>query len=119
MLLLVVGIALVLVGFVQLVTGALHVAQSPTPEVTGFFETFVGVMVLLVIGGLLAGVGGWLLHLGWIFLLVKSVKGATRTGNTAREREAMRASDIRVRCRGCGRLNPEDARFCLSCGQAV
>ena len=75
------------------------------------------VMILFVVGGILAGAGGWLVRLWWIFLLVGAVSGSA--GSTVRDREEMRAGDVRVRCRNCGRLNPEYAKFCMSCSQPV
>ena len=117
--LLIVGIVTILVGFLDLISGTVGSATSSTWSVTMFFRSFVGAMILFVIGGVLAGVGGWLVRLWWIFLLVGAVTGAGSGGNTVREREAMRESEVRVRCRACGRLNPEEVKFCLSCGKAV
>jgi len=51
--------------------------------------------------------------------LVGAVAGVGNEANTVRGRDAMRGPDVRVRCRACDRLNPEEARFCLSCGQAI
>src|SRR5438046_5270537 len=46
----------------------------------GIFSTMMGAVILFVIGGVLAGVGGWLMRLWWIFLLVGAVTGSV--GNT-------------------------------------
>jgi len=115
----IVGILIVLFGFFNLLSGTVGAAVGSSFSVTTFFQSFLGAMMLFVIGGVLAGVGGWLLRLWWIFLLVGAVAGVGSGGNTVRERELMRGPDVRVRCRVCGRLNPEDAKFCLSCGQSV
>lgn len=117
--LLILGIVIVLVGFSNLLLGTVGTATSSSFSISTFFQSFVGAMILFVIGGVLAGVGGWLVRLWWIFLLVGVVTGSGNAGNTVREREAMRGPDVRVRCRACDRLNPEEARFCLSCGQAI
>ncbi|MEK6986875.1 MAG: zinc ribbon domain-containing protein [Candidatus Thermoplasmatota archaeon] len=117
--LLIIGIVIILLGFFDFISGTVGAATSSSFSVTTFFQSFVGSMILFVVGGVLAGVGGWLVRLWWLFLLVGVVTGAGSTGNTVREREAMRGPDVRVRCRVCGRLNPEEAKFCLSCGQAV
>ena len=60
------------------------------------------------------------LPFGWgavTVLLVGVVAGTA--GNTARDREAGRTSEVRVRCQSCGRLNPEFVKFCMSCGKPV
>jgi len=57
------------------------------------------------------------MRLWWIFLLVGAVTGSV--GNTARDREAVRTSEIRVRCQNCGRLNPEFVKFCMSCNKPI
>lgn len=35
------------------------------------------------------------------------------------EPEKIRESEIKVRCRGCGALNDEDAKYCKSCGDKL
>jgi hypothetical protein len=112
------GILLILVGFLGFLTGTIGAATSSSFSVTAFFESFIGAIMLFVIGGVLAGIGGWLIRLWWIFLLVGVVTGVG-SANTARERESVRASEIRVRCHNCGRLNPEFVRFCMDCRQPV
>lgn len=114
----IIGIVLILYGFMGFITGTIGNAVSDNFSIGSFFSSFFGAMILFVIGGVLAGVGGWLVRLWWIFLLVGAVSGSG-SADTVRGREEMHAGDVRVRCRSCGRLNPEEARFCLSCGQAV
>ncbi|HKW43343.1 MAG TPA: hypothetical protein VJP06_04065, partial [Thermoplasmata archaeon] len=99
------------------ITGTIGAAMSGSLGVLSIFGTLFGLMILVVIGGVLAGVGGWLVRLWWIFLLVGVVSGAG-SANTARER-AERTSDVRVRCMSCERLNPEFVRFCMSCGKPI
>jgi len=114
----IIGIVMILYGFISFISGTVTSATSDSFSIGSFFSSFLGMMILMVIGAMFAGVGGWLVRLWWIFLLVGAVAGGG-AADTVRGREAMRAGDIRVRCRACGRLNPEEARFCLSCGQAV
>src|SRR5688572_32710800 len=120
---LLVGAAFTIVGILMIVyacfgflSGTVGAALSGGGAL-GILNTLAGTIVLLVIGGVLAGIGGWLVRLWWIFLLVGVVAG--NTANTAQGREAARTSEVRVRCRSCGRLNPEFVRFCMSCGQSV
>jgi hypothetical protein len=116
-LLMIVGIVMILWGMFSFITGTIGAAMSDSFSIGGFFSSFFGAMILFVIGGILAGAGGWLVRLWWIFLLVGAVSGSA--GSTVRDREEMRAGDVRVRCRNCGRLNPEYAKFCMSCSQPV
>src|SRR5437879_2973303 len=94
--LLIIGILLILYGFLNFLTGTIGQAMSSSFSVTALFQSFFGAIMLFVIGGVLAGIGGWLIRLWWIFLLVGGVTGAVNVVNTARER-ADRESD------GCGR----------------
>jgi len=114
---LIVGILLILYAFFNFITGTLSAATGSSNVAFGILQTIFGAIVLFVIGGVLAGIGGWLIRLWWIFLLVGVVAGTA--GNTAREREAARTSEVRVRCQNCGRLNPEFVKFCMSCGKLV
>jgi hypothetical protein len=114
---LIVGILLVLYAFFNLITGTLSAATGSSNVALGIFQTIFGTVVLMVIGGVLAGIGGWLARLWWIFLLVGVVAGSS--GNTVREREAERTSEVRVRCQSCGRLNPEWVKFCMSCSKPM
>ena len=112
------GILLIVGGMYLFFSGTISQALSDSFSVVAFFNSFFGAITLFVIGGVLAGVGGWLVRLWWIFLLVGAVVGGSGA-DTVRARDEMRVGDVRVRCRACGRLNPEEARFCLSCGQTV
>jgi len=113
----IVGIVIILYAFFGFLLGTIGAATSSSFSVMSFFQSFFGAIILFVIGGVLAGIGGWLVRLWWIFLLVGAVTG--NAANTAQGREAARTSDIRVRCQGCGRLNPEFVKFCMSCGKPV
>ncbi|HEY4705531.1 MAG TPA: zinc ribbon domain-containing protein [Thermoplasmata archaeon] len=118
-LLTIIGIVMILYGMIQFFTGTIGAAVSDSFSIGSFFSSFFGAIILFVIGGVLAGVGGWLIRLWWIFLIIGAVAGTGGGADTVRGREEIRAGDVRVRCRACGRLNPEEAHFCLSCGQAV
>src|SRR6266704_1482373 len=114
----IVGIVIILYAFFGFLMGTIGAATSSSFSVMSFFQSFLGAILLFVIGGVLAGIGGWMIRLWWIFLLVGVVTGAGNVGNTARER-AERSSDVRVRCRNCGRLNPEFVQFCMACQKPV
>jgi len=113
----IVGIVIILYAFFGFLLGTIGAATSSSFSVMSFFQSFFGAIILFVIGGVLAGIGGWLVRLWWIFLLVGAVTGSA--ANTAQAREVARTSEIRVRCQGCGRLNPEFVKFCMSCGKPV
>jgi hypothetical protein len=113
----IVGIVIILYAFFGFLLGTIRAATSSSFSVMSFFQSFFGAIILFVIGGVLAGIGGWLVRLWWIFLLVGAVTGST--ANTAQGREAARTSEVRVRCQSCGRLNPEFVKFCMACGKPV
>ena len=112
----IIGIVIIIYAAFGFITGTIGAALGGG-GVLGIFSSMMGAIILFVIGGVLAGVGGWLMRLWWIFLLVGAVTGSV--GNTARDREAVRTSEIRVRCQNCGRLNPEFVRFCMSCNKPI
>ena len=113
----IVGILIILYAFFGFILGTIGAATSSSFSVMSFFQSFFGAIILFVIGGVLAGIGGWLVRLWWIFLLLGAVTGSA--ANTAQGREAARTSEVRVRCQSCGRLNPEFVKFCMSCGKPV
>ena len=113
----IVGIVIILYAFFGFLLSTIGAATSSSFSVMSFFQSFFGAVILFVIGGVLAGIGGWLVRLWWIFLLVGAVTGSA--ANTAQGREAARTSEVRVRCQSCGRLNPEFVKFCMSCGKPV
>ncbi len=119
--LLIAGILIILYGMINFFTSVIGNATSSNFSITGFFSGFFGAIMLFVIGGVLAGVGGWMVRLWWLFLLFGAVAGTGASADTVRGREEMSAAsgNVKVRCRACGRLNPEEAKFCISCGQPV
>ncbi|MCI4372005.1 MAG: hypothetical protein L3J78_05085 [Thermoplasmata archaeon] len=111
-----VGVVLILYAFLGFITGTIGAALG-SGGVLGILNSIFGAVILFVIGGMLAGIGGWLIRLWWIFLLVGVVTGAG-SANTAQSRAAQ-TSDVRVRCRSCGRLNPEFVQFCMACRNPI
>ncbi len=118
--LLVAGILIILYGMFSFFTGFLNNALSTDFSITNFFGGFFGAIMLFVLGGVLAGVGGWMVRLWWLFLLFGAVAGTGASADTVRGREEMAAGgNVKVRCRACSRLNPEEAKYCISCGQPI
>src|SRR2546428_6256344 len=111
--LMIVGIVMILWGMYAFITGTIGAAISDSFSITGFFSSFFGAVILFVIGGILAGAGGGLLRLSWIFLPFWAVSGGA-SGNTVRDRDAMRAGDVPGRRRSCWRVHPEYPKFCMS-----
>src|SRR2546422_3180023 len=68
--LLILGILLILYGFLSFLTGTIGQATSSSFSVTAFFQSFFGAVMLFVIGGVLAGIGGWVVRPRWVFLPV-------------------------------------------------
>jgi hypothetical protein len=117
--LMIVGIVIILYGMIGFFTGTIGNAVSNDFSITGFFNGFFGAIIMFVIGGMLAGVGGWMVRLWWLFLLFGAVAGTGASADTVRGREEMQAGNVKVRCRACGRLNPEEAQYCISCGKPI
>ncbi len=117
--LMVAGILIILYGMFSFITGILNNAFSANFSVTNFFGGFFGAIMLFVLGGVLAGAGGWMVRLWWLFLLFGAVAGTGPSADTVRGREAIRADGVMVRCRSCSHLNPEEAKFCLACGKPI
>ena len=113
----IVGIVIILYGMFQLFSGTIGNAIGGGFSIGSFFSSFFGAMILFVIGGVIAGVGGWFLRLWWIFLLVGAVSGAASAGHT--HDQGIPELNVRVRCRSCGHLNPDRATVCMQCLQPV
>ena len=113
----IVGIVIILYGMFQLFSGTIGNAIGGGFSIGSFFSSFFGAMFLFVIGGVIAGVGGWFLRLWWIFLLVGAVSGAASAGHT--HDQGITELNVRVRCRSCGHLNPDRATVCMQCLQPV
>src|SRR5437667_10648227 len=98
----IIGIVIIIYAAFGFITGTIGAALGGG-GVLGIFSSMMGAIILFVIGGVLAGVGGWLMRLWWIFLLVGAVTGTV--GNTARDRQAERTPEIRGRWQDWARLN--------------
>src|SRR2546429_1514849 len=70
----IIGIVIILYAFFGFITGTVGAALGGG-GVLSILSTFMGAIILFVIGGVLAGIGGWLIRLWWIFLLVGVVAG--------------------------------------------
>src|SRR2546426_4588789 len=114
----IIGIVIILYGMFQFLSGTIGSAIGGDFNIGSFFGGFMGAMVLIVVGGVLAGVGGWLLRLWWIFLLVGAVSAAAGSGNAGRD-EGIPELTVKVRCRSCSQLNPERATVCMKCLQPM
>ena len=117
--LMIAGILIILYGMLNLFTGIFNNVFSSDFSITGFFGGFFGAIFLFVIGGVLAGVGGWMVRLWWLFLLFGAISGSGASADTVRGREALASNGVMVRCRNCSHLNPEEAKYCLACGKPV
>lgn len=91
-------------------------------------ESGTRMFILFAIGGALMLVGTMLLRLGFLRpiseLVATETEGAMETvgGAVGRGWSSTRpnpASDIRVRCKACGNLESENAKFCSACGEQV
>src|SRR5206468_12112632 len=77
----IIGIVIIIYAAFGFITGTIGAALGGG-GVLGIFSTRMGAVILFVIGGLLAGAGGWLMGLWWLFLLVGPVPGPV--GHAAR-----------------------------------
>src|SRR2546426_644004 len=119
----IIGIVMILYGFISFISGTVSSATSDSFSIGSFFSSFLGMMILMVIGAMFAGVGGWLVRLWWIFLLVGAVAGGG-AADTVRGRGAVRGGALPRAVRGRGRREgvprrprrdrgPEDGRVSL------
>src|SRR5205807_6279254 len=70
----IIGIVIILYAFFGFITGTVGAALGGGGALS-ILSSFMGAIILFVIGGVLAGIGGWLIRLWWIFLLVGVVAG--------------------------------------------
>src|SRR5256886_8932287 len=84
-LLTIIGIVIILYAFFGFITGTVGAALGGGGALS-ILSTFMGAIILFVIGGVLAGIGGWLIRLWWVFLLVGGVAGSAGGGASARPR---------------------------------
>ena len=111
------GLVLFGLAIVTMVGTDLATASSAIPQAAVF--GFSGVLLL--------GVGGTMSKFGFLKPVseyaasemagaVEHAAGAVGRGLSA---SGVGGAVVKVRCRGCGYLESEDARFCSSCGDAV
>lgn len=110
-----IGIILLLLAFLSFMFSVISFGLDPNRSFGMFGTSLFGLIVVGAFGVALTSVGGFLLHFWWIWLIV----GDTGRGNTRADRDAARDPAIRVRCRSCGRLNPEFVVACMACGKPV
>jgi len=112
--LLVTGIILTLLAVVSFFMSVIRFGLGGGQDFGILGGSLFTVIVVGGIGGGLSGVGGFLVRFWFLFLIVDVARG-----NTVSEREAGSGYEVKVRCRQCGRLNPQDATYCISCGRSV
>src|SRR2546423_2425225 len=71
----IIGIVIILYAFFGFITGTVGAALGGG-GVLSILSTFMGAIILFVIGGVLAGIGGWVIRLLWVFPLVGVLAGA-------------------------------------------
>src|SRR5256885_7936070 len=71
----IIGIVIILYAFFGFITGTVGAALGGGGALS-ILSTFMGAIILFVIGGVLAGIGGLLIRLLWIFLLLGVVAGS-------------------------------------------
>src|SRR5437879_11814965 len=71
----IIGIVIILYAFFGFITGTVGAALGGG-GVLSILSTFMGAIILFVIGGVLAGIGGWLIRLWWVLMLLGVVAGA-------------------------------------------
>src|SRR2546428_9783857 len=85
--LMIVGIVMILWGMYAFISGTIGAAISDSFSIMGFFSSFFGAMILFVVGGILAGAGGWLVRLWGIFLLRGAGSGSGGGAGMGRDGE--------------------------------
>jgi hypothetical protein len=136
-----IGVAVLVVGFVLFLIGAVlpflaiqGVMQDPfDPGAIGRVGgLFVFSFILSVIGIILIVIGGIALRFGMIrpvsgYLATEAAPAiqtaAAAVGGGLRDvgfgAPAAPSRDVRIKCRNCGYLETEDAEFCSKCGQRL
>src|SRR5207247_9928986 len=79
----IIGIVIILYAFFGFITGTVGAALGGGGALS-ILSTFMGAIILFVLGGLLAGIAGWLIRLWWIFLRGGRVAGPARRPARAR-----------------------------------
>ena len=139
-----VGAVLLVGGIAMVIGGFVGFANAGSRSVSSFGadrSSPVGWMVLFMLGGVVASAGAWCLRLGFLKAAADIVStetaGAVEHSSAALGRGVGRglqqsgafAGDgawggrgrevVKVKCRGCGFLEMEDARFCSKCSKPI
>lgn len=124
---LIILVALALIAFVFSRFLSLFTTGGPPPE--SFLDQIPLMFGLFALGAVCMMVGTFLLRLGFLRPLSEIVATETegalhsaggslgRGWRTGQEQEP--SGDIRIRCRECGELEKESAKFCSSCGKPL
>lgn len=138
--LLAVGIVLIIIGLVLFIGFGIF-AGPPTSEgslMKGFGTAALG-MIASFAGFVMVGIGAMLLYLSFLGTVAKfyadetqpavrtmgegageGVATGIRKGGGIGERSGRKRKDVvKVKCRGCGYLDTEDATYCSKCGEKL
>lgn len=132
------GLVLMVLGFIMFISTFFTFARGDVFDMSGgsMMVTPVIGMIFMIVGGILRGIGekgaagsGLLLDPEkaredlkphsvakgkMINDAVENIDLVKKMGETSQGKEI-----IKIRCRNCGQLNDEDAKFCKSCGREV
>ena len=141
-----IGIVLLVVGLVMFLAGAVYMlggvtaptmATDPSAWFSSSVAHMLGGFVIIAVGMVLMGIGGFALRFGLIRPVTSFVaeeaspaletasmaigrgwgEARTQLGQTAPPPAA--ATVIKVKCKNCGYLDSEDATYCSKCGQPL
>lgn len=135
-----VGIILIIIGSITFIGFGFLFRSSTSPESAfkGFGTVALG-MIASFIGFVMAGAGAFMLYLSFLGSVAKfyadETKPAVRTmgegageglatgirnGGGIETRSSRKRKDVvKVKCRGCGYLDTEDATYCSKCGEKL
>lgn len=123
-----------LLFFSVFVTGAMHFGNFSNFESDARSEMFraLGGMALLILGGVVRGIGARGLAGSGVVLDPEKARQELEPYSRmagGMVKDALDAADVPVggksvkvvviKCRGCGALNDEDAKFCKACGKPL
>lgn len=108
---------------------SLFTTGGPPPD--AFTKQIPLMFGLFALGVVCMMIGTFLLRLGFLRpfseIVATEAEGALHSAggslgrgwHASREQEQEQSGEIRIRCRGCGELEKETAKFCSSCGEAL
>ncbi len=119
--------AIALIAFVFSRFLSLFTTGGPPPD--EFTQQIPLMFGLFALGGVCMLIGTFLLRLGFLRpfseIVATEAEGALHSagGSLGRgwrgDKQPQQSSEIRIRCRECGGLEDERAKFCSSCGEAL